>query len=208
PAQWGIVNNSAKLFGSDFWPADRLNPANPTAVIEQGGKPLPLWSGLTVHTAKADEDAYYAVVATDESLRPVSTVIPGKSATIAPATERAAPIQPIKLADSKDRGRYASSTSITGQKGLPLKLLLHGSNGRGGGASDYGDYSLYFGTEEMGYRDGMPSVFSVEEVRSEGGNTLLAYTRDAILHPNGKEAVETLWFGYLCTPQWTNQKAT
>ena len=42
---------------------------------------------------------------------------------------------------------------------------LHASQGQGGPAGDYGDYYLYFATPEMGYRDGLPGVFSVEERR-------------------------------------------
>src|SRR5262245_5266543 len=109
----GILNFSAKLFGSAFNLKDRLDLTKPTATIEEGGKPLPMWSGLAVHTVKNDGKAYYAVIATDEKFGPLSKIVPGKSATTEPVTERVAPIQPIKLYDSKSRGQYSPQTSIT-----------------------------------------------------------------------------------------------
>ena len=42
--------------------------------------------------------------------------------------EGAAPIQPIKLFDSKERtGRYVANTALSGRAGLPLHVTLHGS---------------------------------------------------------------------------------
>jgi hypothetical protein len=196
----GILNNSARLFGTAFNMKDRLDPKKPYSVIEEGGKPLPPWSGLAVHTVCKDGKAYYAVLATDEKHSPLSPIVPGKSATIEPLEEKIALIQPIKLYDSKARGIYSPQTSITGQKGLPLRVELHGSQGQGGGAGDYGDYYLYFATPSMGYRDGLPGVFSVEERRDKAGNYLLLRVREAIEHPSGTRAMETFWFGYLCVP--------
>jgi len=48
----GVLNNSGKLFGSAFNLMDRLDAAKPYAVIEEGGKPLRVWSGLAVHTVR------------------------------------------------------------------------------------------------------------------------------------------------------------
>jgi hypothetical protein len=152
----GVLNHSAKLFGSAFNIKDRLDPSKPMAVIEEGGKPLPLWNGLAVRTVRQDGKAYYAVVATDAKLNPVTTVVPGRSATTEVIEEKVAPVRPIKLYDSKSRGQYSPQTSITGQKLLPLRVELHASTGQGGGAGDYGDYYLYFATADMGYRDGLP----------------------------------------------------
>jgi hypothetical protein len=196
----GIPNNSAKLYGSAFSAKDRLDPAKPYAVIEEGGEPLPPWSGLAVHTARKAGKAYYAVVATDEK-----GAARGKPAALAdPVDEKPAPIQAIKLHDSKARkGPYVSSTSVTGKKGLPLHVTLHGSQSTGGGAGEYGDYYLFFGTRDMGFRDGLPGVFSVEEHRGKDGNRLLLRVRDAVEHPNGR-AMETYWFGYSCVPQWAD----
>ncbi len=200
----GIPNNSAKLYGSAFNPKDRLDPAKPHSVIEEGAEPLPAWSGLAVRTAQKPGKAYYAVVATDEKGAARSKVVPGKSATKDAVDETPAPIRAIKLYDSKERkGPYVANTSVTGKKGLPLHVTLHGSQGQGGGAGEYGDYYLFFGTPEMGFRDGLPGVFSVEEHRGKDGNRLLLRVRDAVEHPNGR-AMETYWFGYACVPQWAD----
>ncbi len=202
----GVLSNSARLFGTAFNMKDRLDPKKPYSIVEEGGKPLPPWIGLAVHTVRKDGKAYYAVLATDEKLNPMSSIVPGKIATIEPLKEKAVPIQPIKLHDSKSRGIYSPQTSITGQKGLPLRVEFHGSQGQGGGAGDYGDYYLYFATPKMGYRDGLPGVFSVEERREKTGNYLLLRVREAIEHPNGTRALETFWFGYLCVPQHATHK--
>ncbi len=198
----GVLNNSAKLYGSAFNMEERLDPAKPYAVIEEGGKPLPAWSGVAVRTVFKPGRSYYAVVATDEQFEPVSTIVPGKSATTIAVEERPGPIQPIKLYDSRERsGPYVGSTQLTGAKNLPLQVALHGSQSRGGGAGDYGDYYLYFGTPEMGYRDGLPGVFSVLEYRRKHGHLLFLRLRDAVEHPSGRRAMESYWFGYLCVPQ-------
>lgn len=199
----GVLPFSAKLYGSAFNLKDRLDPTKPYAVIEEGGKPLPEWSGLAVRTVRKEGKSFYAIVATDEKFNPASEVVPGKSATTEAVAEKPGPIQPIKLYDSKERkGPYVANTSITGQKGLSLHLSLHGSQGQGGGAGEYGDYYLFFGTPEMGYRDGLAGVFSVTESRAKSGNQLHLRVRDAVEHPNGRSAMETYWLGYLCVPQW------
>jgi hypothetical protein len=197
----GVLNNSSRLFGTAFNIKDRCDPAKPYSVVEGGAEPLPAWSGLAVHTVDRNGLAYYAVIATDDMFQPLTSVTPGRSATTEPVAEKVAPPQPIKLYDSKSRGIYAPQTAISGQKGLPLRVDLHGSQGQGGGAGDYGDYYLYFSTSEMGYRDGLPGVFSVEERREKEGNYLLLRSRDCIEHPSGSRALETFWFGYLCVPQ-------
>ncbi len=197
----GVFNCSAKLFGHVFNMKDRLDPAKPYAIIEEGGKPLPPWSGLAVHTVQKPGKAYYAVAVTDEKFKRLSTIVPGKSATTNPVEEKPGPIQPIKLYDSKERKTYVAQTSITGQKGLPLAVGLHGSQGAGGPAGEWGDYYLYFGTPAMGLRDGMPGVFTVQENRAKTCNSLLLRPRDAIEHPSGRNAFETMWLGYYCIPQ-------
>jgi len=197
----GVLYNSAKLFGHAFNLKDRLDPAKPYAIIEEAGKPLPAWSGLAVHTVQKAGKAYYAVVATDDKLKPVSVVVPGKSATTEAVDEKPGPIQPIKLYDSKERKTYVAQTSITGQKGLPLSVSLHGSQGAVGPAGEWVDYYLYFGTPAMGHRDGLPGVFTVQENRDKNGNGLLLRPRDAIEHPSGRGAFETMWLGYYCVPQ-------
>lgn len=202
----GVLNNSGRLFGTAFSAKDRLDATKPYCILEEGGPPLAAWSGLAVHTVRKSGPAYYAVVATNRELKPLtppSPIVPGQNATTEPVAEKVAPPQPIKVFDSKSRGQYSPQTSITGQKGLPLRVELHGSQGQGGTAGDYGDYYLYFATPEMGYRDGLAGVFSVEERREKSGNYLLLRHRECIEHPSGTGAgaMETFWFGYLCVPQ-------
>lgn len=198
----GVPYNSAKLFGAAFNKKDRLDPAKPTAIIEEGGKPLPMWSGLAVHTVKAEGKAYYAVVATDAKGESPSKVVAGQSATTEAVEEKKAPIQPIKLYDSKDRGQYWKQTCISGEKNLPLHVELHASNAQGGGAGGYGDYYLYFATAEMGWQDGLPGVFSVKEMKDGGGAArLILENRDTIVRPSGEGTAETYWFGYVCVPE-------
>jgi predicted esterase len=208
----GVLNNSARLYGTAFNMKDRIDPAKPYSVIEDRGQPLPPWSGLGVVTIPLTPNpspargegrrSYYAIMATDVKLKPVSQIAPGQSATTESVEEKPGPIQPIKLYDSKERkGPYVANTSITGKKGLPLHVTLHGSQAGGGGAGEYGDYYLFFGTPDMGYRDGLPGVFSVTETRDKAGNHLVLRPRDALEHPSGLRAMETYWFGYWCVPQ-------
>jgi len=200
----GVFNNSAKMFGMAYNSKDRLDPQKPTMILEEGGTPLPMWSGLAVRTVVANGKSYYAVVATDDKGQTRSQVVPGESATTQALEEQVAPIEPIKIYDSKTYGTYAKQLCITGTKNLPLMVSLHASNATGGMAGAQGDYYIYFGTPEMGYRDGLPGAFAIEESRpadGKGSNTLVLRNRDTIEHPNGKQAMETYWFGYYCTPQ-------
>jgi hypothetical protein len=200
-----LLYHSGKLFGSAFNKKDRLDPNKPMAKIEEGGQPLPLWSGLAVVTVKKDGKSYYAVVATGDTNRVTSAVVPGESATKEPVEEKVGEIQPILLEDSKSRkGPYIQQTCIKGTKGLPLMVGLHASSGGGGGAAEYGDYYLYFSRPEWGYQAGMPGVFSVQE-RQDGGHRLALDSRDAIVTP-GAGPMETFWFGYVCVPPWADHK--
>lgn len=187
----GVLNNSCKQFGYAFSAKDRLDPTKPTFVIEEGGQPLPMWSGLAVRTVLRNGKSFYAVMVTDEKYQPVGAIVAGESALIEAVDEQVAPIQPIRLASAKD------GTAITGKPGLPLHLSLHGSQATGGAASNFGDTYLYFGTAQMGWRDGLPGLFSVYEKRSEH---LILFLRDCIENPRGAGAIETCWFGYYCVP--------
>lgn len=197
----GVLFNSAKLYGAAFTSEDRLDPTKPYATIDEGGKPLPAWSGLAVRTVRQPAQSYYAVVATNPQFESLSAVVPGQSATTEAIDERPAPMQPIKLYDSQERGGPAvRNTAITGAKGLPLHLALQGSQANGGGAGDYGDYYLYFGSPEMGYRDGLAGVFSVAEYHLKEGHQLALRMRDAVEHPLRLRAMESYWFGYAVAP--------
>lgn len=210
----GVLNNSGKLFGTAFNAAQRidLTPAAPPyeqpagmTVIAQDAAPLPPWSGLFVHTAKEEACAYYAVVATDLAGEPSERIVPGENATTAPVAEHVEPIKPIKLYDSAKRGIYSRQTEVTGKKRLPLRVLLHASEAQGGGAGEYGDYYLYYANQDMGYVDGMPGVFSVEETHNSK-TYLMMRNRDAIVTPSGR-SLETYWFGYQCVPDWAPTRA-
>lgn len=196
PVVDGILNHSGQLFGGAFTPAQRLDAALPMAVLEDLGEPLQPWSGLAVATAEQDDCAWYAVVATDLDGNAIEAIAPGVNATIDPIAEVVAPRRPVLVYESSARGKYSSSTEITGTRGLPLMVTLHGSQAQGGGAGDYGDYWSYFGDATMGWQAGLPGVFSVEETHS-GPQTLLMRNRDAIVLPSGAAALETMWFGYV-----------
>lgn len=200
-AMRGLLHNSAKMFGYAYNAADRIDPSKPTMKFSAEGESLPESSGLAVVNVAKGGESYYAVVATDLSGDSVTQVVPGQSATTKPVVEQPAPLAPIKLGDGKERGRYARLTHPTGTPGLPLTLSLHASNGRGAPPSDHGDLYYYFANREMGYRDGLPGYFTVQERRYNEGNRLYVSPRDAIEHPHGKQAKETYWFGYFCTPQ-------
>ena len=170
----GVLNNSAKLFGSASTPKDRLDPTKPTAPSRKAASRCrrgAVWP--STRSSKAGK-AYYAVVATDEKFKPLGEGRPrqerhdraGRGEAGADPADQA-----LRLEGTQDLRRRRRRSP--GKKGLPLHVELHGSQGQGGGAGDYGDYYLYFGTPEMGYRDGLPGVFSVEEHRGKAGNHLL-----------------------------------
>ncbi len=194
----GIFNHSGQLFGGAFNPTQRIDPTKPMSIIAEGGAPLPLWSGLWVANARENGCAYYAVIATDENDIPVESVQPGFNATIEPINERVAPHQPIKVYDSNDRGVSAPSTRITGTQNLPLLVQLHGSQALGGTAGAWGDYYVYFGDRSMGYQEGLPGIFSVQETHS-GPQYLLMQNRDTMVSLTGF-GFETLWYGYVAAP--------
>lgn len=193
----GVLNNSGTQVGYAFNGKDRLDPTKPRFVLEEGGQPMPAWSGVAVRTARKDGKSYYAVVATDAKWqKKLSPIVPGESATTAPIEEKVAPIRPIKIRDS----RTSRSTYISGKEGLPLHLSLHGSQATGGAALDWGDIYVYFGTPDLGYRDGIPGIFSVHEGHGKDNHHLNLFIRDAIESPLGDRAKETGWFGYFCVP--------
>ena len=182
----GVLNNSAKLFGSAFNMKDRLDPAKPTASSRKGAsrcRPGAGWRCIRCGSrqgllrrrrhrreAQAGQRGRPGQERHDRAGRGEAGADPADQA--------------LRLEGAQ--GPYVASTSITGKKGLPLHLTLHGSQGQGGGAGEYGDYYLFFGTPDMGYRDGLPGVFSVEEHRRKEGNRLLLRVRDAVEHPSGR----------------------
>ena len=201
----GILNNSARLFGEAFRPQERLDPDRPQTILEEGGAPLPMWSGIGVSTARAAGRGYYAVVTTDGNQKALSRVVPGTNATTAPVEEQPGALRPIKQADSRARG---GTGVIGGTAGRSLHLWLHASASEGGPAGRTGDYYAYFGSEDMGFRDGLPGIFSVEERSEKEGAALVVRPRDAIEIDSPKGgAHQSLWFGYYVVPQWSTERA-
>jgi hypothetical protein len=206
PVIHSIVNNSGKHYGYHMFQQRRLDPSLPMATIDPDGKPLPQWSGLAVRTVEKDGNSYYAIVATDADGRRIGKLVPDQSATTQPVAEKVAPIQPVKTGDSTERGRYAHIVKVTGKKNLPLMVRLHASSARGGPGSDHGDYYLFRGRRECGYRDGLPWQFTVDErtIPNTRDRRLSLRARETMAHPNGNGTRETYWFGYYCVPQWAD----
>lgn len=202
-----IMYNSAKLYGSDFSPKDRLDPSKPTTRTHDGGAPLPQWSGLAVYTTKKSGTAYYAVVVTDPNFRRLGKIVPGMNATTTGINEQVVPLRPIEISTATQRAQVPASTALLREAGLPLMLSLHGSDSSGGHVRTYGDFYIYFGDDSMGWRDGMPGAFTVGPALWTPGRMLDLAPRDAILKPDGSGAIETNWFGYYATPQWAPDSA-
>ncbi len=193
-----ILPFSGKRFGYAFNMTDRADPTKPMAVIQEGGSPLPLWSGLAVYTAQAGESAYYAVVARDTTSGTDQPVVAGQNATTAPVAESVAPLRPIQLHTAAS---VYPSLGITGRQGLPLLLVLHASGANGGPPDERSDYYEFFGNGAMGYHDGLQTALGVQEWRLPAGNMLRLFTRDTLVHPSGAQGFETYWFGYNIVPE-------
>jgi hypothetical protein len=215
PVIRGILNNSCKLPGMNLILKDRLDPelcgemkrfrsylarAESRITLPGSDKCLPMWSGVGVHTVKKPGKNYYAVVATDLELKPLSKVIPGQNATTEPVEEKISPVQPIKQILTKKGGVRKGKTP----KGLPLYVSLHascGSKARVYGMPG-GDGFVYFPPKkEMGWRAGQPGIFGLSEKNGKHPHLLLS-PRDTMTLPCGKTGVESLWFGLWCKPNW------
>ena len=118
----GVLNYSGKLFGHVFNMKDRLDPDKPYAIIEEGGKPLPPWSGLAVHTVRKAGKAYYAVVATDEKLEPLSVrSCPARARRRKRSRRRWGRSSRSSCTTRSSAARYVPRRRSPGQKGLPLR---------------------------------------------------------------------------------------
>jgi hypothetical protein len=190
----GILNNSCKFPGKALKEADRLDPEGPTVRLEEGGELLPVWTGVGVHTATKDGKGYYAVVATDLEFKPLSKIVPGKSATTEPVAEKVAPFQPILQVAAKDR---KSGGGKPFKKGLPMHIVFHASCGSKSWRNGKGDEYLFF-APRWGYRSGLPGTFNVYS----SGKSISLEPRDTITQPSGKWGRETYWIGYFCKPYW------
>ncbi len=191
----GIHNNSCKTPGMAYLQKkDRLDPAKPRLKLTADGEQLPLWSGVGVHTVAKDGKGYYAVVATDLELKPLSKVVPGKSATTKSVEEKVAPPQPIRQVPPR-------KGEISGEKipkGLPLYVGMHGSCGSKARRNTFAYFSP---KKEMGWRAGQPGGFSLS-VREGVKTRILLAPRETLTTPAGATGVEGLWFGLWCKPNW------
>jgi hypothetical protein len=202
PVIRGILNNSCKLMGMDLTAKDRLDPEKPRIRLSDGGERLPMWSGVGVHTVEKDGKGYYAVVATDLDLKPLSKVVPGQSATTQPVEERVAPLRPIRQFAAEERANQYGK--ISGKKGLPLYVQLHASCSSKASMAKTGDYFTYFGpSKEYGWRAGQPGVFGLSE-STKGQPHLTLAPRDTMNTPGGARGIENLWVGLLCRPNWSS----
>jgi hypothetical protein len=204
PVIRGILNNSCKLLGLDLKTKDRLDPEKPRIRLTDGGEFLPMWSGVGVHTVTKPGQGYYAVVATDLALKPLSHVEPGKSATTQPVTEKVAAVQPIRQFAAGQRPNQIGK--ISGRKNLPLYVQLHASCSSKAWQARSGDYFTYFAPrKELGWRAGQPGVFGLAEGGKDHPRLTLA-PRDTMNSPGGVRGIENLWFGLLCQPNWATEK--
>ncbi len=216
--QAGVFNNSGQMAGQfPFNQTTRQDSGRPMAIVQAGdcrssgaysicGTPLVPFTGLAVHTAAAQEAAYYAVVTTDlKRSQSNSPIVPGQNATVVAVAETPADRLPLKYYDSHDSGNrpQVSSTGITGKSGLPLFVKLHASGG-GKGSLAFGDQYIYWGDSTMGYQEGIQRTFTVYENHTSGSpyyqQSLMLSPSDTVWTSDGLGQLETFWFGYLGVP--------
>jgi hypothetical protein len=214
--QDNVFNNSGQMTAQVWSQAGRQDPTKSMSIIQQGacqpngvcGAPLAAFTGLAVHTATADESAFYAVVTHDTTgAQSDSTISPGNNSTTMPVAETVAPVRPLKYYDSSNSKRGGSSTQITGARGRPMFVKLHASGGCPG-AIGMGDLWHFWGDSSMGYQEGIQQAISVWETHSAaawntGGYGQLALVLqpcDTIWAPNGLGPLETFWSGYQNVP--------
>jgi len=150
--QMSVYNNSAQLIGpKPYIQLTRLDSVLPTVKTQNGGTPLPVWSGVAVYTNLAAENAYYAVITHDlTGATADSQIVPGDNAMVVPVSESVGNVKPILQIPGTAALRmigcsncYVTSASI----GQPLWLKLHPS---GGIASPWGDDWVVLGQFEHG----------------------------------------------------------
>jgi hypothetical protein len=147
-----------------------------------------------VYTVEKDGRGYYAVIATDLELKPLSRVVPGKSATTEPVEEKVAPPQPIRQVPP--RNNEFSDGEVP--KGLPVYVGMHGSSGSKARRNTFAYFSP---KKEMGWRAGQPGGFSLS-VRKGDNPRISLSPRETLDTPAGVTGVEGLWFGLWCKPYW------
>jgi hypothetical protein len=202
-------NNSGHLSGGNpdllggvtFTQANRQNADNPMVPLSDLGDPLPYGTGLQVYTATGAGNAYYTVVG-KPCPNGVCTEGPdvyiGATGAVA---ESVAPLAPIKIRDSLDRGQTFGR--ILTPAGKPLYLGLHASSNTGGAAgggnSRYGDYWVWYVPAEDGYTWNDGTMTTLNVLQNNDGTMAIAM-RDTLWAPTGNATIETFWNGIGMTP--------
>ena len=217
--QQNIYNNSGQLIGPKPYNQDtRQDTDNPMSKIQSGGSTLPVWSGAAVYTNQATANAYYAVITHDiTGATADSPLTAGGNATTSSISESVAAIQPILQIPGTDPSRQdgCSTCNITSASvGRPLWLKLHASGGR---ASSWGDYWAYWGNSNMGYQDGIQSMFSIYQdvtgamFASGFDNQLILTPQDAVWtvlaggnNSDANAQSETYWYGFNANTNFPN----
>ncbi|MGA9866154.1 MAG: hypothetical protein WBQ75_06890 [Acetobacteraceae bacterium] len=185
-----------------FGPVSALGrmASGPVAALIAGPPPA---TDLAVITATVRRRSYYAAVAIDRTNGRRSRIVPGESATAQPTLEIPGEIEPIQLLGPDGRPNPDQASDA----GLPLMLALHAHGGKVGPVGRNGEY-VYFGNQQMGYRDGLPGWFALERdpglpTRAGGSRAkmLRLLPRDMVLGPDGIRQLDTFWFGYQAIPQ-------
>jgi hypothetical protein len=172
------------------------------------GAALAALSGLAVHTATANESAYYAVITTDRTgVETDSPVSVGNNATTVSVAETIATILPLKYYDSEDSTTRDAGVEITGVANRPLFIKLHQSGGCTGNITSGGDLWQLWGDSTMGYQEGIQQIFAVRELHTTanyptalGQLALQVLPCDTLWTDTGLADLETFWFGYLASP--------
>lgn len=203
-----ILNNSAQLFGGDpsssatngFTQSYRQDAARPMAVLADLGTPLAYGTGLQAYTAKATQNAYYAVVSTN-----TSDGSPAFIGSVGPIGESVGTPTAYKVADSLSRGQ--SYGKFTGASNLPIVLKMHQSGANSSCsavACQWGDYWDMWLTTDEGWQDGRQTAFGAAEDVAQHYPSLTrsieVKPRDTIWDSLGSLGFETYHIGIGMTP--------
>lgn len=207
-----ILNNSAQLYGGTLTgtpinlnATNRQDPQWQMVRLSDLGTPLDYGSGIQVHTATANQDAYYAVVAVQCATAGCPAGATGGTdiylGSVGPMTETVATPKPIKVADSS-RATYGKIDVPVNN--IPVVFTAHQSGGTGGivGGNAYGDLWEWFLTPAEGWQDGRQTnaQIALDKAQNWSQTVLLVSARDAVWNPLGTGGIETLWYGLGMTP--------
>ena len=166
----------------------RDDPTQQMAIIS-GSTALAPFTGLAAYTALAEGTPCYGVVTHDNSGTyadsiPVSTSTVNESVSNNPGIV-------VQATPAQGRG-----FSPDGHPGLPLMLYLHASTAAGYGGSQYGYLDAYWGNTNMGYQDGVQSLFSVNyDTNNFFQNVIRLQPSDGTWYHPQTNFVQTYWTG-------------